>query len=227
MKITLIHGQNRTGSTYHIARMIAEKIGGDIDEFFLPNDFGEGCFGCFVCVNKGKEYCPHYDKIKVIHHSMLSSDVIIIGSATYVLEMTGHLKNLFDHLFTSWLSHSPEPSMFSKTAVVVSTAAGFGMIGVTKSLAKQMFWLGVPKVYRLAAAVNAVSWDEAKGKERINAKINKIAQKIIRKNGKAKPGIKSRFMFNMMRQMHKNNNWSPLDKEHWQRHGWLDKERPY
>ncbi|MCL2254220.1 MAG: flavin reductase, partial [Lachnospiraceae bacterium] len=74
---------------------------------------------------------------------------------------------------------------------------------------------------------NAVSWDEAKGKERINAKINKIAQKIIRKNGKAKPGIKSRFMFNMMRQMHKNNNWSPLDKEHWQRHGWLDKERPY
>jgi len=227
MNITMIHGQNRKGSTYHIARMVAEKISGNIDEFFLPNDFGAGCFGCFVCVDKGKEYCPNYNKIEAIYRSMLSSDVIIISSATYVMEMTGHLKNFFDHLFSSWLSHSPEPSMFSKTGVVVSTAAGLGMIGVTKSLAKQLFWLGVPKVYRLSAAVGASSWDKAKGKERINAKINKIVQKIVRKRGKVKPGIKFRFIFNMMRQMHKNNDWTPLDREHWQRHGWLGRKRPY
>ena len=67
---------------------------------------------------------------------MLSSDVIIIGSPTYVLEMTGHLKHFFDHIFTAWLSHRPEPPMFTKTAVVVSTAAGFGMDGVTKSIAR-------------------------------------------------------------------------------------------
>lgn len=29
MKIVIVHGQNHKGSTYHIARMIAEKTGGE------------------------------------------------------------------------------------------------------------------------------------------------------------------------------------------------------
>ena len=227
MKVTLIHGQNRKGSTYHIARMTAEKIGGAIEEFFLPGDCGEGCFGCFACVEKGREFCPHHSQIEAIFRSMLSSDVIIIGSPTYVMEMTGHLKSFFDHLFTAWLSHRPEGTMFSKTAVVISTAAGVGMNGVTKSMAKQLFWLGVPKVYRFPVRVAAMSWDGVKNKEKIRQKADRIARKIIRKNGKAKPGVKLRFMFSMMRQMHKKNDWTPLDKEHWQRHGWLGRTRPY
>ena len=43
MKIVIIHGQSHKGSTYRIARMLAEKIVGDIEEFFLPRDFGEFC----------------------------------------------------------------------------------------------------------------------------------------------------------------------------------------
>lgn len=39
MKIVIIHGQSHKGSTYHIAHMLAEKIGGDIKEFFLPKRF--------------------------------------------------------------------------------------------------------------------------------------------------------------------------------------------
>ena len=38
MKIVLVHGQNHKGSTYNIGRMIADKIGGEITEFFLPKD---------------------------------------------------------------------------------------------------------------------------------------------------------------------------------------------
>jgi len=227
MKITLIHGQNRLGSTYHIARMMAEKIGGEIEEFFLPKDCGEGCHGCFICLYKGREHCPHYGQIGSILDSMLSSDVIIIGSPTYVMEMTGHLKSFFDHLFTAWLSHRPEAPMFSKIAVVISTAAGFGMNGVTKSMAKQLFYLGVPKVYRLPVRVAATSWDDVKGKDIIDAKAEKIAQKIIQKNGKVKPGIKLKFMFSILRQMHKNNDWAPLDKKHWTDNGWLGKGRPW
>lgn len=30
MKITIIHGQSHKGSTYHVARMLAEKLDGDI-----------------------------------------------------------------------------------------------------------------------------------------------------------------------------------------------------
>ena len=227
MNITLIHGQDRKGSTYHIVRMTAEKIGGKIEAFFLPKDFGEGCSGCFACLNKGREFCPHYSQIEPIFRSMLASDVLIIGSPTYVLEMTGHLKHFFDHLFTAWMSHRPEASMFHKTAVTVSTAAGIGMNRVTKSLAKQLFWLGVPKVYRFPVRAAAMSWDDVKGKEKIHQKADSIARKIIKRKGKAKPGLKLKFIFNMMRQMHKKNDWTPLDKAHWQRHGWLGKARPY
>lgn len=39
MKITIIHGQNHQGSTYHLAHMIADRTGGEITEFFLPKDF--------------------------------------------------------------------------------------------------------------------------------------------------------------------------------------------
>jgi len=207
--------------------MTAEKIGGSIEEFFLPLDCSEGCTGCFVCVNKGREFCPHNGQIEKIVTSMLAADVIIIGSPTYVMEMTGHLKNFFDHLFTLWLPHRPEAPMFTKTAVVVSTAAGAGMNGVTKSMARQMFYLGVPKVYRFHERVAAMSWDDVKEKEKIAAKSARIADIIKKKNGKAKPGIKLLFMFSVMRQMHKKNDWTPLDKKHWEDKGWFGKERPW
>ena len=229
MKITLIHGQNHKGSTYHIARMIAEKICGNdnIEEFFLPRDFGEFCIGCYNCVNKGREFCPHYNKLEPILNSMLSSDVIVIGSPTYNMEMTGQLKSFFDHIFTAWLSHRPEESMFLKTAVVISTAAGAGMGGVTKSLARQLFYLGIPKVYRISERVAAMSWDQVKTKNKIERNADKVARKIAAKNGKAKPGFKLKFMFSIMRMMHKNNDWTPLDKKHWQDKKWLEKERPW
>ncbi|MCL2138716.1 MAG: NAD(P)H-dependent oxidoreductase [Treponema sp.] len=227
MKITLIHGQNHKGSTYRIARMTAEKTGGIIEEFFLPGDLNEGCLGCYACLDKGREFCPHSEKVGKILNSMLSSDVIIIGSPTYVLEMTGHLKNFFDHLFSAWLSHRPEEAMFSKTAVAVSTAAGMGMNGVTKSLARQMFFLGVPKVYRMPVRTAATSWDAVKNKNQITARAEKIAGKIAAKNGKAAAGIKLRLMFSVMRLMQKKNNWAPLDKKYWEDRKWLEKERPW
>ena len=226
MKITLIHGQNRMESTYHIARTTAEKMGGSIEEFF-PKDFYGGCLGCFVCMNKGIEFCPHDGRIQPVFASMLSSDVIVIGSPTYVLEMTGQLKSFFDHLFSAWLSHRPERAMFSKTAVVVSTAAGIGMNRVTKSIARQMFYLGVPKVYRMPVRVAAMSWGMVKKKEQISARAGKIARAVAARSGKAKPGLKLRCMFAMMRQMHKKNDWSPLDKKHWDDMGWLGKRRPW
>ena len=229
MKITIIHGQNHKGSTYHIARMTAENIGGSIEEFFLPKDFSENCLGCYACLDKGKEFCPHSGQVGIILDSMLSSDVIIIGSPTYVMEMTGQLKSFFDHLFTTWLSHRPEEAMFTKTAVVVSTAAGAGMKSVTKSLSRQMFYLGIPKVYRISERVAATSWDmvKEKKKEQIEVKIQKIAKKIVAENGRAVPGIKLKFMFSIMRMMQKNNDWAPVDKKHWEDKKWLGKDRPW
>lgn len=231
MKITLIHGQNHKGSTYHVARMTAEKTSTNIDEFFLPRDFSEGCSGCGTCLYNGRENCPHSEKVGVIFDSMLSSDVIIIGSPTYVMEMTSHLKGFFEHIFTAWLGHRPEEAMFSKTAVVVSTGAILGMKSVTKSLARQMFFLGVPKVYQLPIGVMAASWDgvEDKIKKQIALQTDKVARKVISKNGHAVPGIKLKFLFSTLRKFHKNNDLAlfAVDKKYWAEKKWLDKERPW
>ncbi len=229
MKITLIHGQNHTGSTYHIARMTAEKIGGDIDEFFLPRDFNEGCSGCLACLHKGREHCPRSESVGIIFDAMLSADVIIMNSPTYIMEMTSHLKGFLEHIFTAWLAHRPEEAMFSKTAVVVSTAAGMGMASVTKSMAKQMFYLGIPKVHRLSFRVMASDWSGVsdKIKSKIESKTNEIARRITAKNGRATPGLKTKFIFSMMRAFQTKNDYAPLDKEYWINKGWLGKKRPW
>ena len=193
----------------------------------FPRISAAHAWGAMPCMEKGRELCPHDGRIGPVFASMLSADVIVIGSPTYVLEMTGQLKSFFDHLFPAWLSHRPEGAMFSKTAVVVSTAAGVGMGGVTKSLARQLFYLGVPKVYRMPARVAAMSWDAVKKKERIAARAGKIADKIAGQSGNARPGFKLRFMFAMMRLMQKKNDWAPLDKKYWSDMGWLGKGRPW
>lgn len=46
MNIVIINGQNHKGSTYHIGRKLAERVGGNITEFFLPRDFSDYCVGC-------------------------------------------------------------------------------------------------------------------------------------------------------------------------------------
>lgn len=47
MKIVIIHGQNHAGSTCMVARELAHKVGGEIQEFFLPRDFDQPCLGCY------------------------------------------------------------------------------------------------------------------------------------------------------------------------------------
>ena len=96
MKIAMIHGQNHRGSTYHIGAMLAEKLGGEVTEFFLPRDFGEFCVGCNSCFMKAKEKCPHYEKLIPINKAIKEADVIILTSPVYVYHVTGPMKAWLD-----------------------------------------------------------------------------------------------------------------------------------
>lgn len=39
MKTVIINGQNHKGSTYHIGKLLADKIGGEVTEFFSSAGF--------------------------------------------------------------------------------------------------------------------------------------------------------------------------------------------
>jgi Multimeric flavodoxin WrbA len=232
MDITVIHGQNHKGSTYHITEIMKQNLSEDdtvVHEYFMPNDAPGFCVGCFNCIQKGEQYCPHAEKVQEIVDSMCLSDVIIIDSPNYCFEMTGQLKTLFDHMAYMWLSHRPRKQMFNKVGIVVSTAAGGGAGSVTKSIARQLFWWGVPKVYRLNFSVNAMSWKEVPDK--IREKIRKRTDSVTRSTkgniGKVKPNFKLLFIFNIMRKMQSANTWNMTDREHWKENRWLEKARPW
>lgn len=228
MKIVMVHGQSHEGSTCHIARIIGKKLGGEITEFFLPQDFGEFCLGCTNCFVKTEEKCPHYLKLKPITDAIDEADVIILASPVYVYHTTGAMKALLDHYGYRWMVHRPDERMFSKQAVVISTAAGAGTKSTNKDMADSTFFWGCARTYRFGIGVAATSWESVSPK--IQAKIERtttsIADKIKKNNGKIKPGIKTKVFFAIMRMMQKSG-WNEADKNYWQEKNWLGKSRPW
>ena len=97
MNIVIINGQNHKGSTYHIGRMLAERVGGNITEFFLPRDFSDYCVGCSQCFEVGAESCLHYEAQQPIIKALDAADLIILTSPVYVYHASAPMKNFLDH----------------------------------------------------------------------------------------------------------------------------------
>ncbi len=226
----MLNGQNHKGSTYHIGRMIADKISGDNDikEFFFPKDLNHFCVGCYKCI-EDETACPFYDEKKLIIDAIDAADILIVTTPTYCMHMSAPLKSFFELTFDMWMSHRPSESMFKKKAVIVATAAGTGTKSAMKDIEDCLFYLGVPKIYKFGMSVQAMSWDgvSADKKQKISKMSNKLAQKLG-KNGVPAVGIKTRFMFWMMGMMQKKGwNSSPIETQYWKERGWLDGKKPW
>ena len=200
MKTVIIHGQNHKGSTYHIARSLADKLGGETTEFFLPRDFGEFCVGCTRCFKETEARCPHYEKLAPLTKAMDEADVIILASPVYVYHATGAMKAFLDHYGYRWMVHRPEESMFKKQGVCISTAAGGGMKSTNKDMAHSLFFWGVAKIYKIGVAVKAINWDSVseKNKRKIDKTTDSIAQRIRKRNGRVRVGLKTKGFFGIM-----------------------------
>ena len=228
MKITIIHGQSHKGSTYHIARQLAEKLNGEITEFFLPRDFGEFCVGCANCFMKSETKCPHYKKIQPLTLAMDDADVLIFESPVYVYHSTGAMKSFLDHYGYRWMVHRPDERMFKKQAVCISTAAGAGMKSTNKDMEDSLFFWGVAKIYNYGIGVGAISWDGVsdKKKQAIDNVTTSLAKKIARRNGRVKPGLKTRAFFFLMHILQRKG-FNPNDREYWKEKGWTGRARPW
>lgn len=228
MKTVIIHGQSHKGSTYRIARMLADKLGTDTTEFFLPRDFGEFCCGCTRCFVEDETKCPHYEKLSSITQAIDEADVIILASPVYVFHPTGAMKAFLDHYGWRWMVHRPDERMFKKQGVCISTAAGSGMRSTNKDMGHSLFYWGVAKVYKYGIGVAAVDWDcvSEKKKNAIGKATDSIAARIRRRNGKVEPGLKTKGFFGLMRLLQKNG-WNKADMRYWKQKGWTGKERPW
>ena len=156
MRIVMIHGQNHEGSTCMTARALAEKVGGEVQEFFLPRDFDEPCRGCYTCFQTELTKCPHYRDLEPLASAMLEADLLILDSPVYVYHATGQMMSFLDHFGTWWVVHRPRPEMSRKQAVTISTAAGGGMKSTCRDMADSLEMWGVHRVYKLGFGVQAV-----------------------------------------------------------------------
>lgn len=228
MRITLIHGQNHMGSSYHIGKLLAEQFDdSDIQEFFLPKDLEHFCLGCYQCIEKD-ENCPFYSEKRRIMQAVENADLLIFTTPTYCMRVSAPMKAFIDLTFTYWMAHKPRECMFSKKAVVISTAAGTGMKSAIKDITNTLFYWGVPYIKEYGIAVQAMSWEQVSSekKNKIKKDIAKLANTI--QNAKPHVGIKTRFMFNIMRMMQiKDWGSGETEKEYWKQNGWLDKKRPW
>lgn len=228
MKIVLIHGQNHKGSTYNIGKLLLEQFdGSDVQEYFLPRDQKHFCMGCYNCI-ENEEKCPFYNEKRQIMEAVEGADLLIFTTPTYCMRASAPMKAFIDLTFTYWMAHKPRECMFSKKAVVISTAAGTGMKSAIKDISNTLFYWGVPYVREYGVAVQAMSWEQVseKKKAKIETDIVKLANKIKKAN--IRVGIKTRFMFGIMRMMQiKGWGSSEKEKEYWKEQGWLGKKRPW
>ena len=230
MKVAVIHGQNHKGSTYNIGRMIADKITSDdeIVEFFLPKDLNHFCVGCYKCIDN-PETCPFYQEKNKIMKEVEAAEILIFTTPTYCLRSSAPMKSFIDLTFNYWVAHRPRKCMFSKKAIVVSTAAGQGAKSAVKDVTTALFYWGIPYILSYGISVQAMNWNGVKEKikQKIEKDTSKIAKKVLSKKN-VKVGIKTKVIFMLMRMMQKANFGSgEADRKYWEEKGWLGKNRPW
>ena len=251
MNITVIYGQNHKGNTWAFTRLFLERLRDDdtrLSEFYLPEYSVEVqagaasgkhgsppekmlgfCRGCFNCITKGEKYCPQADFMQPIITALDNADLIIVSSPCYVMNMTGQLKTFFDHMAYRFMIHRPEPSVFRKQALALSTAAGAGMEKTVKAIYDNLFFWGIPRIYRYGLRMAARDFEHLpeKRRQKIIRKVNRITNKIKKNNGRVRPGLKTRLIFLFSRLGQKKNDWSSSEKEYWITHGWLENKKPF
>jgi multimeric flavodoxin WrbA len=236
MKITVINGNARHGSTWNCKELFCKELAKyeelEVTEFVMPKDAPDPCVGCYNCFYKGENNCPHSDQVQPIVAALVSADLIIITSPVYALDVSGGLKLLLDHLCYMWMSHRPNPSMFHKAALTIVTTAGAGLGHTSKTLKNSLSFWGIKRSFSFHKAVSAMKWEEVKPekKQKIEKTIAKQAKNIYYTvhNIESKPYPLSRvFLFKVMSGMQKSNDWNRTDRRHWEEQGWLNGAKPY
>ena len=212
-----------------ITRELADKTGGEIQEFFLPRDFDKPCMGCYTCFQTELKNCPHYKMLEPLVSAILEADLIILDSPVYVYHATGQMMNFLDHFGTWWVVHRPMPEMSKKQAVAISTAAGGGMKSTVRDMADSLEMWGIRKVYKFGIGVQAVKPEEIPARilAKIHRKTSYLAQRIRKNTEKRGCNVRARNWFSLMRFAHKHFPAMQPDHGYWEQRGWHAKLRPW
>lgn len=229
MKITVVYGTQRKGSTYHIAQQVLEQFkGAQVCELFLPNALPEFCVSCFRCFTEEKGVCAHSSYTVPIREKLLWADLIVLTSPVFSYHLSGQMKVFLDHFANMWMVHRPEKQMFHKQGIVISTAAGPVFSKTLHEMKDSLDFWGVAKTQKIGAALMETNWEKVspKIKAKLAKKIAAVACRIKVHSGKTRPCLRVRKWFYLSRFMQKTK-LNPVDAEYWNAQGWTAKARPW
>ncbi len=216
MKYLIINGSPRKKNTWSIIKHIKTNLNGDFEEIHLIKEKIPMCNGCYNCFEESEKKCPHFDKINPIVEKIKESDAIIITSPVYAMNVTGILKNFFDH--TAYLYHRPE--FFDKKALVVVSTAGAGNKKVANYIDETLRHWGFNKIYKISIACGGKDTLETKGIDKISKKFKEDVE-----SGKLhSPKLMDLIFYNVWRAMATSSNPIKADKEYWESTGLVNYE---
>jgi multimeric flavodoxin WrbA len=221
-------GSPRKGESYKITQLVEERMKGlgevEFEYLFLMNSGLKQCVGCHACINLGEDACPHKSERKVIEEKMSKADGIIIVSPVYCQNVTGLLKNFFDHIAFMW----HRPRYFHKKVMAISSGGGQFKETLKHMEQNAKAWgcdfvcsLGVPHLDALTPKYKEKALKDINKKASLF--FNKVKEKRI-----VNPGLGRLIWFNIW----KGNSIAckdtiPQDLKYWDSMGWLDKEYFY
>jgi multimeric flavodoxin WrbA len=238
MKITVINGTEQKGCTFSMKEIFLSAMGygHDVKEYFLPRDCPVFCTGCKACFFRDISVCPHSQYTVPIWENVISSDVLVLTSPTYVFHVSAQMKALLDHFGTKWMAHSPEKPIFNKYAVIITNAIGQGMGKTARDIKDSLDFWGIARTYIIKHALFQTNWDNVSDKHKtaIRVQSEKVAARI-KKSDNVKPRVKIKCLFFIMKiaqimidkSERKAGRERTKDYLHWKEAGWLDGKTPW
>ncbi|WP_304427773.1 flavodoxin family protein [Romboutsia ilealis] len=198
MNILIIHGSPRRGNTWNIVNRVKEKINEKIDVDYEIIELSKMkipmCTGCFNCILKSEEKCPHYESIKYINNKIDWCDAMIITSPVYSLQVSGQLKNFIDHM--SYNFHRPK--YFNKKALIITTTAGVNAKEISNYIKEVLTFWGINTTYKLPIVYRNDNL------EKYDKQIDKVLSEFIdtlKNNTFKSPNFKTIASYNVFRSM--------------------------
>ena len=229
MKITVINGTPVKGVTYHMKELFLKYLGenNEIIQFY-PKDLPVFCLGCKNCFLKGEEKCPHYNISGPIWKAVLDADLLVFAYPVYALRAPASIKSLLDHLCVRWMVHRPDPSIFSKTAVIITNSVGAPNGSAQKDVSTSMTWMGISRIYASGAGMMGdifLDTMSEKHKKMLDSKMKKLAIQIKNIKLFRHMSFKTNILFRFCKLQHKmvldSESDVSLDNQHYLDYGWI------
>jgi multimeric flavodoxin WrbA len=175
-KVTAFVGSARKKNTYKSVERFLKNLQafGDVEyEIVRLSDYNLGiCRGCFVCFEKGEEFCPLKDDRDVLMDKIMTSDGVVFATPNYSFQLSGLMKVFLDRF--GFVFHRPR--YFGKAYTSIVTQG----IGGGEDVVKYLDCIGTNLGFNSVKGIYVTALDPRteKDQQKIDQTIDKLSKRF-------------------------------------------------